>query len=321
MRQPLVDIREFIQSCVAGEVVARRQFQDEYGADIYNFPAKIYGVPAEDAGEFYIYAFAEDRIFLRLRSFEGRNGIQFRTFLSYYVLKHLFLEWRRTRKELETISLQSPVSNDDDAERTLQDILAVSDDAPADEENTPAKLAFAGIWEALSPEERLDIKLLSLLECDLGPDDIQLLARLSGRSILDTLDAVAEVQERLRRKDQKLSQLRDELDSTWGWITLREKEVQEIREKIHRIAEQENIAERAALHAQQAEVERALVKRYRQRERILTEIRSYKMTTPYKDIAQLLNLTIGTICSRVFRLRVRLAREFGEGEAFAESQS
>lgn len=320
MRQTFADIRELIQSCIAGEAPSRRQFQEEYGEDIYNFPAKIYNAPAEDAGEFYIYAFAEDRIFMRLRSFAGRNGIQFRTFLSYYVLKHLFLEWRRTRKELHTISLQSPVGNEDDPERTLQDVLLVNDEV-SDEENTPAKLAFAGIWEGLSPEERLDIKLLSLLECDLGPDDIQLLARFSGRSILDTLDAVAEVQERLKRKDQKLSQLCDELDSTWGWIMLREKELQEIREKVHHIAEQENIAARQELQAQQAELERALVKRYRQREKILTEIRSYKMTTPYKDIAQLLNLTIGTVCSRVFRLRVRLAREFGGGGAFVESQS
>ena len=232
MRRPLVDIPEFIQSCIAGDTASRRQFQDDYGEDIYNFPVKICGATADDAGEFYVYVFAEDRIFTRMRSFEGRNGIQFRTFLSYYVLKHLFLEWRRTRKELHTISLQSPVGSEDGAERTLEDVLPISDDAQAHEENNPANLTFARIWEALGPEERLDVKLLSLLECDLGPEDIQLLAQLSKRSILDTLDSVAEVQEGLKRKDQKLTRLCDELDSTWGWITLREKEVQEIRKKM-----------------------------------------------------------------------------------------
>jgi DNA-directed RNA polymerase specialized sigma24 family protein len=173
----------------------------------------------------------------------------------------------------------------------------------------------------LSPEERLDVKLLSLLECDLGPDDIRLLAELSGRSIIDTLSTVAGVQEGLKRKDQKLTQLRDELDSTWGWIVLREKELQENREKIHRIERQRDAAGRAALVAQQEEIERALAKRHRQRERILEEIRSHKMTTPYKDIARLLNLTVGTVCSRVFRLRERLAREYGEGESLKESAS
>ena len=32
------------------------------------------------------------------------------------------------------------------------------------------------------------------------------------------------------------------------------------------------------------------------------------MTTPYKDIARLQNAAIGTACSRIFRLRERLAR-------------
>ena len=47
------------------------------------------------------YVFENDRILSRMATFAGRNNIQFRTFLSYYVLKHLFLEWRRTQKEVE----------------------------------------------------------------------------------------------------------------------------------------------------------------------------------------------------------------------------
>jgi hypothetical protein len=33
----------------------------------------------------------------------------------------------------------------------------------------------------------------------------------------------------------------------------------------------------------------------RQRERLLDEIRSFKMTTPYKDIARMLNSSVGTV--------------------------
>ena len=53
-----------------------------------------------------------DRIFTRMRTFEGRNGIQFRTFLAYYVLRSLFLEWQRGTRELDTESLgdDEPVS-------------------------------------------------------------------------------------------------------------------------------------------------------------------------------------------------------------------
>src|SRR5262249_58961237 len=55
--------------------------------------------------DFYLYAFERDRIFARLRSFEGRNAIQLRTFLAYYVLRVLFLDWQRGRHELDTVSL------------------------------------------------------------------------------------------------------------------------------------------------------------------------------------------------------------------------
>jgi DNA-directed RNA polymerase specialized sigma24 family protein len=53
----------------------------------------------------------------------------------------------------------------------------------------------------------------------------------------------------------------------------------------------------------------------RQRERLIGEIRSFKMTTPYKDIARLLDSSVGTVCSRIFRLRQRLERHWPTGEA------
>jgi DNA-directed RNA polymerase specialized sigma24 family protein len=88
--------------------------------------------------------------------------------------------------------------------------------------------------------------------------------------------------------------------------------LQEIGKKMLLMEAQGDSAGKAQLRAKQAEVERALAKRYRQKEKITEEMRTYKMTTPYKDIARLLNLTVGTVCSRIFRLRERLTREFGE---------
>lgn len=318
MNRSFLDIRELLRACVDGDPVARRQFQEEYGEDIYNFPVKLCGLPLGEAGDFYVYAFGEERLFARLRTFEGRNGIQFRTFLSYYVLKHLFLEWRRTRKELETISLHAPLAGEGDDKRILEDVLSDETEEGAEEYDTSTEEDSADIWRSLSPEERLDIKLLSLLECDLEPDEVRLLARISGRPIVDTLAIIAEVREGLKRKDEKLTRLRDELDSVWGWIMLRQKALQENREKLRHMMIQADIAGQAELCSQQKEIERALAKRYRQRERLIEELRGYKMTTPYKDIARLLNFTVGTICSRIFRLRERLAREFGESAAVAE---
>ena len=68
MRPDSVDLREFLNVCAAGDTDARQCFQETYGEDIYNFPVKIYGTPIEEAGDFYLYVFDKDRIFIRLKT-------------------------------------------------------------------------------------------------------------------------------------------------------------------------------------------------------------------------------------------------------------
>ena len=316
MSQDSTDIRAFLLACANGDYEARLRFQEKYGEDIYHFPIKIYRLPEEEAGDFYLYVFENERIFTRVRTFEGRHSIQFRTFLSYYVLKHLFLEWQRTRKTVETVSLSTPLETSTDGDsRTVEDVLSSRDHQKAREEAIISAGSLSAVWSSLTTEERLDLKLLSLLECELDPDDVRLLAQISGRSIIDTLSLVAEVQASLRRKDTKLNRLDDELDSVWGWILLRQKEWQQIQEKILLMKVQGNATDQQSLRQQQEEVEQALTKRYQQRARILEELRTSKMTTPYKDIALLLNMTTGTVSSRICRLRQRLMQEFDEENA------
>jgi len=289
------DVRELVRSCAAGDGAARRAFQDRWGEDVYNFPVKIYGMSAERAADFYVYVFEGDRLFTRMRTFEGRNGIQFRTFLAYYVLRSLFLEWQRGSRELDTVSL--------------------GDDEPVAPSTEGAALPAAGAdvtaaWAGLSPEERLDLKLLSLLEQPLAPEDVRLLAQLSRRSLEDTVDLIAEVEAGLRTRDVELARLRDQLDSVWGWIVLRRTELQETGERLRLIGSNRASTTARRLEERQGELEAAIDKRLRQRERLLDEIRTFKMTTPYKDIARLLNSTVGTVCSRIFRLRQRLERQW-----------
>ena len=300
-------VPDWLSACVEGDSSARRAFQETYGPDVYGFPTKIYGLDPEEAADFYVYAFEGDRIFSRLRTFEGRNQIQFRTFLSYYVLKALFLEWQRTRKELRTVSLQAPLGTSEDG-GSLEDVLADPGGLDPAEASEPqaAQAGAAKILAGLSDEERLDLRLLSLVEEDLEPDEVRLLARLSGRSMRDTIALLVEVQEGLRAKDARATALRDELDSTWGWILLRENEVQQIRERLRLLGPGER-DQRDRLEARRAELEASLEKRGRQRERVVQEIGSYKVTTPYKEIARLRGQTVGTVCSRLFRLRKRMA--------------
>jgi RNA polymerase sigma factor (sigma-70 family) len=304
-------LEELLRSCVAGEAAARRQFQDEYGEEIYNFPLKIYRVPADRAADFYVYVFERDRIFSRLRTFEGRNNIQFRTFLAFYVLESLFREWQRTHHDLDTVSLSEPSGSDPNG-RPLEDVLVGSKHPIGDETGSASNEHVQRLWSALGPESRLDLKLLSLAEHDLDPEEVRQLAQLAGRSIQDTIALVSEVLVALRRRDEKLSGLRDDLDSVWGWIRLRRRELDETEEKIQLVPEAAS-STRQRLLEKRDHLQAMVIKRMRQREKILAEIREFKSTTPYKDIARLTNLTVGTVCSRIFRLRQRLARAALEG--------
>ena len=314
MAQDSADLKEFLNVCASGDPTARHRFQEEYGEDIYNFPVKIYGAALEAAGDFYVYAFERDRIFSRLKTFEGRNSIQFRTFLSYYVLKHLFLEWRRTQKEVETVSLQTPLGRSGEEDRTLEDVLPSAVSSENWEQDTTAAGGATQIWNSLPLADRLDLKLLSLLECNLSTEEVCFLAKSSGRTVRDTLSLMNEVLDGLKRKDEKISRLRNELDSVWGWILIRQKELQEINNRIHLLYTMENDEARDQLVTEKQDLEQALAKRYRQRERLIQEMQMYKLTTPYKDIARLLNLTVGTVCSRIFRLRERLMHKLGDQE-------
>src|SRR5437899_12228673 len=99
------DCKALIAGCVSGNLDARTTFQEVYGPLIYTFPRRIFHLPEGEAGNFYIYVFEKDRIFKKIRSFEGRNAIQFETYLSYYVLKSLFLDWVPIVEQLDTVSL------------------------------------------------------------------------------------------------------------------------------------------------------------------------------------------------------------------------
>jgi RNA polymerase sigma factor (sigma-70 family) len=290
------DVRNLVHACASGDAAARHAFQEGYGQDIYNFPVKIYGASVERAADFYVYVFERDRIFTRMRSFEGRNGIQFRTFLGYYVLRSLFLEWQRGSRELDTVPLGDEPP------------------APASSGDDPLAGPMAAVWAALGPEEQLDLKLLSLLEHQLTPDDVRLLSRVSRRSVRDTTVLLAEVEAGLRDRDVKLAKLRDELDSVWGWIVLRRRELQETDERLRLMGSDHDSATARRLVERRQKIEHALARRMRQREGLLEEMRGFKMTTPYKDIARLRNSTVGTVCSRIFRLRERLERRCQPGE-------
>jgi RNA polymerase sigma factor (sigma-70 family) len=294
-------------------------FQERYSALIYTFPGRLFGLPEDEAGDFYLYVFEKERIFRRISSFEGRNAMQFETYLSYYVLRDLFLEWVRTREQVDMVSLDAPVGETPAAgERTstVQDILPAVESTP-DAAVTEADEAqeVEGILRQLDVEKRVLLKLLALGTVELAPDDIRAIAQLASRSIRETLERLEEVSAGLSAKAIKAQEKREVLYTVSHWIHTYQRRLMALEEHVRVGHFQGDSQALSRLTHDKAELERKLVWRYRQQARLREELRKFDVRPSYKDNASLLNLAEGTVCSRIARAR----EEFGRRLAVARA--
>lgn len=303
-------VKTLIQQCVQGEVAARIAFQEAYGPLIYSFPVRIFHLPESDAGAFYLYAFEKERIFKRLQTFQGRNAIQFTTYLSFHVLRDLVLEWLRTQEDVELLSLDTPAIQNtmgDDTSQPLGQQLASAVLTPEDVLVEREDLDHtARILAGLAPENRLLLKILCVAEVDLEPDEMRLLARLSGRGISETVEILEDVQEAVEQRVATVYQRHDQLATVSHWIFTYQQRLKELKDTLAGdVALAEN-ARRQALQREQHELERKLEWRYRQQETLRREALRTQVCPPYKDIARLFNWPLGSVGTRIARAREAL---------------
>ena len=126
MNETEVELKQIVRSCLEGNRDARTRFQSLFGEVIYSYPLKKFHLPKDKTADFYVYVFEKDKIFKRLIGFEGRNNAHFATYLRHYILRDLFFEWQRSRKEPDTVSFEKSVVENDErkAGPTLQDVIA-----------------------------------------------------------------------------------------------------------------------------------------------------------------------------------------------------
>ena len=281
---------------------------------------RIFHLSEEEAGDFYLYAFEKERIFKRLGSFEGRNAIQFETYLSYYVLRDLCLEWLRTREQVETVSLNAPVVNvetgGERAALTLQDVLPAPEAAfDTMLEATEDLECVESVFSQLSEERRLILKLLALGSIELAPSDVQAIARMTSRSLHETLDLLDEVLEALATKAARAQEKWDTLHTVAYWIQTYQRQIAVLEERGQASRLQGNAQAVEALHTEKADLERKLAWRYRQQATLREEVHKADIRPSFKDIARILNIPEGTVCSRLARAR----EEFGQKLAMARA--
>jgi RNA polymerase sigma factor (sigma-70 family) len=306
----VLEPQELIRFALDGNREARIRFQDQFGEIIYNYPMRAFHLPKDRAADFYIYVFDDDKIFRRARGFEAQNNAQFTTYLQYYVLRDLFLEWQRGQKEPETISLTTVVSDHSGGSSgTIEDFLA---DPGANVEESLDRAGDArglkNFIERLDAEKRLLLKLLHLAEFDLSPEEIRFLCKKSGRSYREVIFDLEQIRSSLRKKDEQFTAVQAQLESIHGWILLYQKELRTLSERLSSLAE--GSPQFTESSRQKDELERKVEWRYRQRAQTLEKAGQFHITTPYKDIARLLNAPIGTVCSLVARTRTEFSTAF-----------
>lgn len=280
--------RALIDSCLAGELQAVQEFQRQYGELIYNHPMRVYHLPAEDAGEFYVFAFDQGRIFRRVQSYAGRTAL--RAFLLGCVLDNLVLEWKRDAHEIETVPMDTHQEIADDADRR-------ADDTP--------EARLDDLLDSVEPEKAVVLKLLYIEDCELHGRDIRYLARVSGRRAAAVVDAVERLRGAVREREAGLQRTEDALDAVHAWIQLYERRLQRIRIDLSALPPSTAAATR--LRDDGTELERKLRWRQQQRAELRAKARRRKITTPYKDIAALLNTSVGNVASQILRARRELA--------------
>jgi len=288
--------RALIARCVAGDEAASRQFQETYGELVYGFPLRVYRVPVDEAGDFYVFAFEEGRIYRRLRTFEGRAPL--RAYLLGFVLDDLVLEWKRREHILETVSL-------DDIGEISSAPLPI--DASGDDSRTGAALADA--LGSIDPCKAVVFKLLHAEDCDLSDMEVRHIAKVSGRSVAATLDAVDELRAGIRERESTAREIDENLESVQSWIQLYERRVAQIHVDLTDLPPRASRAER--LRAERSELERKLANRRRQRAKLAGQVQRRKVTAPYKEIATVLNTSIGNVGSQITRIREELGKAIG----------
>lgn len=280
--------RELIDRCLAGDDTAIRQFQEQYGELVYAYPMRVYQTAPESAGDFYLYAFDTGRIFRRARTYAGRAP--FRAFLLTVVLEHLFIDWRRGTHEIETCAIEEA---DGIAE---VEVLASAVGAGA-----PGAL-LAG----LEPSKAVVMKLLCVEDWELDAADLRYLTQASGQTLPQVIAAVEELRATVREREVGLRRVADSLDTVQAWIELYERRHQRLAEDLRELPPGSGAAARVQVACNRLDAQ--LRRRRHQRAKLRAELQRRKTTAPYKDIAAILNTSIGNVASQIARVRQSLAR-------------
>lgn len=286
---------QLIRRCLEEESGASAEFQVRFGELIYGYPMRVYRTPSDEAGDFYVFAFDAGRLYRRLRTFEGRAPL--RAYLLGFVLDDLFLEWKRAEHSIDTVSI------DDVPEPPAADPM---DGGTNVNDETALELNLDALLAAVDVNKAVVFKLLHAEDCELNDAEIRHIAAVANKPVAVVLDEVEGLRARIREREQAARADQDNLDSVQAWIELYERRCAAIDLALESLPPTGRKAER--LRDEKAELVRKAAKRRRQREKVAERARRRKTTAPYKEIAAVLETSVGNVGSQIARLRDELAQ-------------
>jgi len=168
------------------------------------------------------------------------------------------------------------------------------------------------LLDDVDPSKALVMKLLHIEDIDLSPVDLRQLARASGRRVREVVLGVERLRLIVREREAALKRIEDGLDGVHAWIQLYERRLRRIADDLGALPPSTVAA--ARLREEQAEVAHKIERRQKQRSKLVAQAQRRKVTAPYKEIAALLNTTVGNVASQIARLRQELAAKAGNGK-------
>ena len=162
----------------------------------------------------------------------------------------------------------------------------------------------------LSTPKAVVMKLLYVEDHEFDPSEVRYLSQVSGNAIPEVLDRIEALRSTVREREIGLKKMEDALDAVQAWIQLYERRVQRINDDLTALPPTTVAAEK--LREERVELTRKIERRRGQRVKLLAQSQRRKVTAPYKEIASLLNTSIGNIGSQIARLRRELMTKVGE---------
>jgi DNA-directed RNA polymerase specialized sigma24 family protein len=241
-----------------------------------------------------VFLFEDDRLYRRLRTFEGRAQLE--PYLGGFVLPALLKRFHAVRRKeaLDTISF------DTDCVHEPADPSGGLGARPLGER------CRVDLFGQLSLEKRVLIKLLYIEDFDLGPDEIQFVARCSGRSVRAVVELVERARRSVRDRETTRRDTLEEAESAAQWILQYGRRQAEITDALNNLPPKSTRA--ARLRSEYGELQRKRTWREQQRDRARTEGERATVTLRYRDIAHILNASTGSISTQVMRLRQELSK-------------